>query len=187
MRKHLQFLSALAATSTLLLGVSLLQGQGDPQGKESYDTRILSKMHHINHEEIEAGKMALERSQSLGVRNYGQRLYQDHQMSDKQLKELAKRKGIQLSTPEPMTAAEKKHKEESKQVMQKLMTLKGANFDRLFVEHMRKGHEHAITLVKEAATKVQDTEVRSFLQQTLPTLIEHRDMAARLQQQADKE
>jgi len=70
---------------------------------------------------------------------------------------------------------EKKQVHENK--MDQLQKMTGKDFDRAFAQMMVNGHREAIEMVKDARSTVQNAEVKSLLEQLLPTLQKHEDMA----------
>src|SRR5215213_1268077 len=51
---------------------------------------VLSKLHHANQMEIEAGKLAQEKGSSKAVKAYGKTLVRDHSAADKKVLATAK-------------------------------------------------------------------------------------------------
>jgi putative membrane protein len=71
---------------------------------------------------------------------------------------------------------DKKHRE----VMDHLLTLKGADFDHAFMKHMVSDHQEAIALFEREAKDGKDPELKDFASKTLPTLREHLKMARKI-------
>ena len=63
-----------------------------------------------------------------------------------------------------------------------LRGLSGAEFDRMYVEHMVKDHEKDIKEFEKESSKGEDSDVKSFAEQTLPKLREHLQTAQGLVQ-----
>lgn len=66
------------------------------------------------------------------------------------------------------------------QEMQRLSTLRGAEFDTAFVNAMAEGHEKAISMLEAAQPQVQHEELRTLITATLPTLRAHLQLAQSL-------
>lgn len=62
----------------------------------------------------------------------------------------------------------------------RLQTLQGAEFDRAFVRQVITDHNEAIALYTRAARDLDDSELKAFASETLPTLQEHLSEAERL-------
>jgi predicted outer membrane protein len=63
---------------------------------------------------------------------------------------------------------------------QRLQSLQGAEFDRAFVRQMITDHNEAIDLYTRASRDIDDSELKAFASETLPTLQEHLSEAERL-------
>lgn len=114
--------------------------------------------------EVQLGQLASQRGTSDAVKQYGQRMVQDHTLVNNQLKQLATQKGVTL----PTTIGTK-----NQQVKQRLSKLSGAKFDRQYLNHMLQDHEKDVSAFQTEAEQGQDPDVKAFAGQTLPILQEH--------------
>ena len=114
--------------------------------------------------EVQLGQLASKRAVSKAVKEYGQRMVQDHTPVNNQLKQLANQKGVTL----PTTIGT-----QNQQVKQRLSKLSGAKFDRQYMNHMLKDHQKDVSAFQKEAQQGQDTDVKAFAAQVLPTLKEH--------------
>jgi len=128
--------------------------------------------------EVELGQLASQRAQSPDVKQFGQRMVQDHGKANDQLKQLASSKGIQLPTE-----TDKSHQKK----MEKLQKLEGAAFDKQYMDDMVKDHKKDVKEFQKQAKSAKDPEVKSFAAQTAPTLQEHLQMAEAAQKTAKGE
>jgi putative membrane protein len=151
---------------------------GTAAGAMSDDARVVSKLHHINQMEIDAGKLAQDKGQSKQVRDFGARLVKDHQAADKKLMAYADKKGIDANAMPP-AGNDQEAKDQDK--MDRLRNLSGAEFDNQFASTMAEGHQKAIDLVQTSKDTVSDTQLRTMLTQLLPTLQKHEHMAQAVQ------
>lgn len=120
--------------------------------------------------EVALGKLALSRSSNNDVKQFAQKMVQDHGQADQQLASLAQSKG--LTVPSTLDA---KHAA----MVKALGAKSGAAFDSSYAEHMAKGHTKAVALF-QAASKSSDRDLAAFAQKTLPTLQEHKQLADNL-------
>ncbi len=120
--------------------------------------------------EIEAGKLALARSQDPGVRSFAQRMVRDHGKSSSELAQLAGAKGI--SAPTKLDAGHQA-------MLDQISSSRAEEFDRSYSEHMKMGHARAVALF-EAAMNPPDHAISGFAKKTLPTLREHEQLAEKL-------
>jgi putative membrane protein len=113
--------------------------------------------------EVMAGKLAAQKGNSAQVKQFGQKMVDDHSKANEELKSLAKSKGVAL----PSDIG--KHKA----MIDKLSKLSGAAFDKFYVMEMLNDHKTDVAAFRKEAKTGQDPEVKSWAGQTLPTLEEH--------------
>jgi putative membrane protein len=120
--------------------------------------------------EVELGKLALNKSSNDDVKQFAQKMVQDHGQADAQLAGLANSKGMSVPTKlDPQHEA----------TVKSLSAKSGAAFDTAYADHMAKGHAKAVAMF-EAASQSSDPELAAFAKKTLPTLQEHEQLANNL-------
>jgi len=114
--------------------------------------------------EVELGNLAAQKASSSEVKNFGERMVQDHTKANDQLKQIASNKGVNLpSQPSHAQMAEKK----------KLEKLSGTQFDKAYMDAMLKDHKKDVADFQRESQSGKDPDLKSFASQTLPTLQEH--------------
>lgn len=121
--------------------------------------------------EVELGRVAAQRGASDAVKQFGQRMVDDHSKANQELMSLASSKGLTLPT-----ALDDKHQ----QTVTKLSGLSGAEFDRAYSKLMLKDHEKDVKEFERQSTRGGDADIRAFATKTLPTLQEHLQMVRAL-------
>lgn len=121
--------------------------------------------------EVELGRVAAQRGTSEAVKQFGQRMVDDHGAANQELMSLAASKGMTLPA-----ALDEKHQEH----VTKLSAMSGAEFDRAYSKMMLSDHEKDVKEFERQTTKASDPEIRGFATKTLPTLQEHLQMARAL-------
>jgi putative membrane protein len=121
--------------------------------------------------EVEMGRLAAQKGASDEVRQFGQKMVDDHSKANEDLMQVASGKGWSLPT-----ALDAKHQAE----MQKMSALSGDAFDRAYVKMMVKDHKKDVAEFQKESTRGADAEVKSFATRTLPTLQEHMQMIQRI-------
>jgi putative membrane protein len=139
----------------------------------SADRRFVTEAAMGGMAEVELGRLAAERGASDAVKQFGQRMVDDHSSANTELMQLATAKGITLAT-----TLDAKHQA----MVKKMSGLSGAAFDRAYAKEMVKDHNKAVALFQSAAQRGADTDLKAFAQKTLPTLQEHLRMARALPQ-----
>ncbi len=174
-----RFIAAVAVSGALAFAPSAFaQAQSPPTPEPS---ELLGKIHHTNQVEMQMGQLALEKGGTAEVRRYGELLYRDHRMADGMVTKFAHQRSITLAAPMPKSPDEQKQMEQQMDVMNKLKTTSGAEFDRTFLMAMEKGHEKAIGMLDAAEPNVQDSDLRGMLGKMLPVLRQHLALAKNLQ------
>ena len=154
---------------------------GDP-------TWTVFKLHHINQMEIKVGKLEQQNGESSRVKQYAAQLVRDHQAADRQIMAYARKHKVTMSGPgvgqpenKDNTAGTAGADDMAMQAETKrLESLKGAELDRAFLTSMLSGHDAAIDFVRSARGATNDTDLASLLDELMPSLQKHRDMAATL-------
>jgi putative membrane protein len=120
--------------------------------------------------EVALSKAAATKSSDPSVKKYADQMVQDHQKANDELSAIAKKKG--LNVPASLDA-------EHQAVVQKINNKSGGEFDQAYGKQMAMDHAKTVALF-EGATQSTDTDLAAFAKKTLPTLKEHKQMAAKL-------
>ena len=115
---------------------------------------------------VKLGEVASQKAMHKKVKEMGEMMIKDHTAGNDELKKLAA--GRNVSLPETIGGDMQKQVEE-------LGGKKGKDFDRAYISQMIKDHEETISLFKRATEKVNDPDIRTFANNTLPKLQEHLD------------
>jgi putative membrane protein len=118
--------------------------------------------------EVQLGQIAVKNAKSDAVKQFGQRMVDDHSKANDQLKDWAGKKGVTL--PADVSA---KHKAMIDSMSQK----SGDAFDRAYMADMVKDHKTDVALFDREANRGTDPDLKSWAAATVPTLREHLKMA----------
>jgi len=127
--------------------------------------------------EIDLGKMGAQKATNPKVKDFAQRIADDHTKANNELESIAKQKGVTL----PMAPSHEKGGEHA--MTSRLSKMSGAAFDKAFVDDMVTDHQKAITRFENESKSGTDTELKDFATKTLPTLRSHLDTAQMLQRE----
>ncbi|HYD96741.1 MAG TPA: DUF4142 domain-containing protein [Noviherbaspirillum sp.] len=152
---------------------SATQGAGAGQkagGKLSRaDENLMREMAQSNLAEIETGKIALSQSKNDQVRNFAQKMVDDHTQAQKELEQLAQAKGVTLPT-EP----DRKHKAAAK----KLSSLQGDNFDKRYLaQGGLSDHRNTHRLLERMQSRATDPDLKALAAKMTPIIEQHLTMA----------
>ena len=147
-------------------GQSGTAGRGDALG--STDRQFITKAAMMDLAEIQTGRLAVSQGASEAVRQFGQRMIDDHTRTSQQLTQMASAAGFT-----PPQAPDAKHQAAAA----KLARLTGAEFDRAYMKQMVKDHQEAVSLYQRQSTRGAHADLKAFAADTLPALQEHLTMA----------
>ncbi len=122
--------------------------------------------------EVELGRIAAQKGMSDSVKQFGQRMVDDHSKANEELMSLASSKGVTLPT-----ALDEKHQKD----VTKLSAMSGAEFDRAYSKMMLSDHTKDVKEFEKQSTRGADPDLKAFASKTLPTLQEHLQMARSLE------
>ena len=144
----------------------------------------IQEIHAANQAEVQLGQLGAQSAQSPEVKEYAQKLAQDHQKNDEQLQQVAQTVGATLEGKEFQ-----KKQEDARKDLAKLQEKQGQEFDKAFMKHMVKDHEKDVKEVEKAAKearKENHTELASFLDTTHTKLQGHLQEAKRIEKSLDQ-
>jgi putative membrane protein len=118
--------------------------------------------------EVELGNIAQQNAQSSRVKHFGAMMIKDHTKANKELISLAGSRNILI--PSKIPDKIQTHIDEMKK-------LRGAEFDKHYMDMMTDDHKEDIELFEKAARNLPDTTLKAFAARTLPTLKMHLDSA----------
>lgn len=118
--------------------------------------------------EVQLGQLATQKAQDPEVKEFGQKMVDDHTKANDQLKSVAQNKNMTL--PDQPSAKDKA-------LMKKLEGMSGSQFDHAYMAAMVKDHTTDVAEFKKEANNGSDSDIKNFASQTLPTLQEHLKMA----------
>jgi putative membrane protein len=144
------------------------------------ELQVIAHVHHVNQMEIDAGKMAQKQGSTQAIKSYGEMLVKDHQQNDRDLTSFAKKHGQAIPMEKATNEADKKDMQDTKDAMNKLGKMKGADFDREFLRMMVDGHDKELAKIDSEAAEVTNNDLQTMLKDMKPVLQRHADQAREL-------
>jgi len=130
----------------------------------SSDRKFIEKAAQGGLAEVKLGQLAVEKAQTPDVKQFGQRMVDDHAAANNKLQQIASAKGV--TPPADMDSSTQRE-------YNKLQKLSGADFDREYMKHMVSDHQKDVKEFQSEAKSARDPDVKSFAESTLPTLQDH--------------
>ena len=170
--------SSRGATSSNAMGSNNATGKATADSISRSDRKFMEKAAEGGMAEVQLGKLAAEKASSAEVKQFGQRMVDDHSKANDQLKQIATSKGVQLPTGLDRS---------TQREMDKLSKMSGADFDREYMKHMVSDHKKDVSEFKTESNRAKDPQVKQFAATTLPTLQQHLELAQSTEKTARNE
>lgn len=161
-----------------VFSISLLFGVTAAVAQAPNDAQIASIVVTANQVDIDAGKLAQSKGAKAEVKAFGEQMVTDHTAVNKQAVALAKKLNV---TPEdnPTSQSLKSGGAENLKSLQKL---KGAAFDKAYVEHEIAYHQQVIDAIKKTLIpSAKNEELKQLLIKGLPLFEGHLEHAKQIQ------
>jgi len=145
-------------------------GRGIPAAREPNDTdRIFTREVLIGgRAEVMFGKLAGERAHATAVKQFAERMVQDHTRSGDDLLNLAQ--AANLPVPEGLDR-------DHRMIRDELDKLNGAAFDDAYIHSQITDHQQTVQLLEFEIGSGQDPAVKQFAVQALPVVMRHLQIA----------
>ena len=178
MLKSIPFIAAAAALAT----VATLHAQTSNTAPPN-DAQIAMIAVVANGVDVDAGKLAAEKSTNKTVKEFAETMVRDHTAVNAKAMALAKKLGV---TPEE-SATSKSLKADGDKMLAKLKGMSGAEFDKAYVDNEVAYHEAVIGVVTNTLIpNTKNAELKSLLESAGPIFASHLEHAKHLQQSLKK-
>jgi putative membrane protein len=146
-------------------------GGGGMAGMSQQDHKFVMETAMGGLKEVELGRIAAQQGATDAVKQFGQRMVDDHTKANTELMTLATSKGMTLPTE-----LDEKHRQD----VTKLSGMSGAAFDRAYARMMVNDHKKKVDNFEKQSERGGDPDLKAFATRTLPTVQEHLQMARAL-------
>ena len=153
-----------------VIGFSAIAAAALARPKPAGDEDFAKKAAIGGKTEVEASKLALQKTSDARVRKFAEKMVSDHTKASEELKAAASQEGITLPAELDSTHT---------QAIEKLKALSGAQFDAAYKAQMLQDHKDTVAMFEKEA-KASGSPVEMFAAKTLPTLKGHLQMAQEL-------
>lgn len=148
-------------------------GSQDNRKPEISDKEFARKAAQGGLAEVKLGQLAEQNGSNDAVKQFGQRMVQDHSKANDQLKHAAAKENISLP-------GDLDFKDQA--VYDALSKLSGAAFDKAYARDMIRDHQQDIAEFNSEANSGRRSAIKDFAEQTLPTLQDHLKQAREMRQ-----
>jgi len=137
--KRFAVITAAAAFAFAVNGAAYAQGQKTTTAAPGDAKTFITQMAAGGMAEVQLGRMASQRAANADVKAYGQMMVKDHTQADNELKQVASQ--MKVALPKQL---DQKHRD----LAARLSKLKGAAFDREYMNAMVADHEEVATQLR---------------------------------------
>ena len=148
-----------AATGTVALPSDTAAPPSGAMNLPTTEAGVVELLKTIDNGEVEVGQLAKTKASSAKVKSFAQSMVTDHSNSLKKLDriKIGPDSGTTTLTPETspiVTTLQSKHQE----LMSRLQSLSGAEFDRVYIDEMVNAHQQVLDLVRQLQGSAQSAQ-----------------------------
>jgi putative membrane protein len=163
---------------TYVIASAILALAGSAAAQAPNDAQIAAIVVTANQVDIDAGKLAEAKGTNPQVKAFGKQMVTDHTGVNKQASELVTRLGVK---PEDNPTAQSL-KAGGAENIKGLNGLKGAAFDKAYVDHEVAYHQQVLDAIdKTLIPSAQNAELKALLVKVRPAFVAHLDHAKMVQ------
>jgi putative membrane protein len=150
---------------------SMANDTGSGSSSKSDDKKFAKEAAMGGLMEVELGKVATQKASSDAVKQFGQRMVDDHTKANDELKQVASQDNLTLPT-----TLDKKHQA----MVDKMSAMSGPAFDKAYMKDMVKDHEKDVKEFQNESQNGTDPNIKNFATKTLPILQSHLESAKQI-------
>jgi putative membrane protein len=156
--------NSVALLAAVLTALSTAAFAGDKAQVNAHDEKFIKTTTADSRAEAKLAELAVKKADRSEVKELAQMLATDHTALSTDLTALAESKGVELSAGIAPKAAER---------FQSLEGYSGKDFDKAFLKDMKADHEKTISEFESADKKVEDADLKAFIEKSLPGIKGH--------------
>jgi len=138
------------------------------------DAAFLKRASQANMAEVSAAKLALSKSSNDEVKQFAQKMIDDHTAMQQQVEQVAG--SVNVSLPQEPNKAQRMQAE-------KLEGLSGSVFDKAYIADQVKDHRKVLAEMKQENAATKNPQVKDLTTQGSQKVQQHLDMAEKIQSQ----
>ena len=169
--------------SLFVAAVAFAAGAAFAQGSAPNAAQIAHIVVTANQVDIDAGKLAEKKAKSADVKAFGKMMVTDHTGVNKQATALAKKLGVKPEdNPTSQSLAQG-----GKENIAHLKTLKGAAFDKAYIDHEVAYHQQVLDAIdKVLVPNAKNEELKALIVKVRPAFEAHLQHAQQIQSKLGK-
>lgn len=135
----------------------------------SSDYKFAVKASQGGQAEVTLGQLAAQKAEDPAVKQFAQRVVDDHTKANQQLNQILAQKGASVPD-ETITGSEQRE-------VNRLQKLSGAEFDKAYIGHLLRDNKKDVKEFQNKSDDAKDPDIRTFATTTLPVIQDHLKMA----------
>ena len=169
---------ALTITTAALAAFTTIHAQTEPAAAPPNDAQIAQIVLTADSVDVDYGNLAVKKTKNAQVKAFAETMIRDHTSVNNQATALAKKLGM---TPEASDTS-KSLKSDGEKEMAKLKAMRGAEFDKAYIDNEVAYHESVIgALDKVLLPNAKNAELKSLLESGRPIFVSHLNHAKEVQ------
>jgi putative membrane protein len=148
-----------------------MNGMQVPNQPSPMDRMFVSKAMQGSIAEVQLAQLTLQKSSNDQVKQFAQRMIDDHTKLNEQMKPVAQQLGV--TPPDQVSKNDRK-------TMAKLQALSGSAYDQAYIRDMVKDHKQDLSQFQMEASSGQDQNVKDAANQGSKVIAQHLQMAQQL-------
>jgi putative membrane protein len=140
-------------------------------GPSPMDRMFVTRAMQGSMAEVQLGQLTLQKSNNQQVKEFAQRMIDDHTKLNEQMKPVAQQLGV--TVPDQVSKNDRK-------TMAKLQSLSGSAYDQAYIKDMVKDHKQDLTEFQMEASSGQDQTVKDAANQGSKVIAGHLQMAQQM-------
>lgn len=174
---------ALTITAAAIAAFTTVQAQTAAEAVTPNDAQIAQIVLTADSVDVDYGNLAVKKTKNADVKAFAETMIRDHTAVNAKATALAKKVGM---TPEASDIS-KSLKSDGEKEMAKLKAMRGAEFDKAYIDNEVAYHKSVIgALEKTLLPNVKNAELKSLLESGRPIFISHLEHAKTLQKSLNK-
>jgi putative membrane protein len=154
------------STDPQMNGMQTAAGQPSP-----VDKIFVSKAMQGSLAEVQLGQLTLQKSNNAQVKEFAQRMIDDHTKLNEQMKPVAQQLGV--TVPDQISKGDRK-------TIAKLQALSGSAYDQAYIKDMVKDHKQDLNEFQMEASSGQDQTAKDAANQGSKVIAQHLQMAQQM-------
>lgn len=142
---------------------------------------VLAHVHQNDMLEVKAGKLALERASTQGVKSFGKMLVDDHGADARMILSLVDKQGLALPDVKPMSEGDRVDMRVAQETLARLAQLHGKDFDVELLRAQVALHDKTLAKLDLQIAQVKDhPDLDTMLHEIRPVIARHKEKAQTL-------